>query len=268
MRDEAAALRGKVGFIFACRVIRRCSENLSRPLPRRVYRGAARRSINHLRSHKERSVLVGRDLCWVVCDAHQCATLRGFLADASRAIFEKSPPGQSFCSFLQQRAWPSVFTADDRHCFRWLLTLWFFFFFSPEFTVMGPNQTSYQLYYFFFFYVFHPIVLKCILFLFPCLMCLCVYVIYKMYHHSFYLWGGFYFVVYIAEYYCIVSILSFSHRELFLGEINSFEHTVGFISLLFFLLNCLNSFVFIEIWDYKHLCPWEREKKKACTKHY
>lgn len=104
LRDEAAALRGKVGFIFACRVIRRCSENLSRPLPRRVYRGAARRSINHLRSHKERSVLLGRDLCRVVCDAHQCATLRGFLADASRAIFEKSPPGQSFCSFLQQRA--------------------------------------------------------------------------------------------------------------------------------------------------------------------
>lgn len=130
LRDEAAALRGKVGFIFACRVIRRCSENLSRPLPRRVYRGAARRSINHLRSHKERSVLVGRDLCRVVCDAHQCATLRGFLADASRAIFEKSPPGQSFCSFLQQRAWPSVFTADDGHCFRWLLTFWFFFFFQ------------------------------------------------------------------------------------------------------------------------------------------
>lgn len=68
---------------------------LGKPLasiPCRVYRGAAGRSINHLRSHRELSELVGRDLCLGVCDAHQSATLRGFLADARPAILKKLPP--------------------------------------------------------------------------------------------------------------------------------------------------------------------------------
>lgn len=57
--------------------------------------------------------------------------------------------------------------------------------------------------------------------------CVFFYFIQKVHKQSLCLWHGFYVAVYIALNICIVLILSFSHLEQFVGEINLFKNTDG-----------------------------------------